>query len=126
MTDTGREPLLSAEAARALLLRVMRDDSEASYCAGWVSGNEFRLWCQVVRDPVVAGELREAILCQPLRELAAVAGGWWVWPEESTQSEPSFLTMSEWLPIYEAHRQRLIAEYGPRGVGGWAAFGGGG
>lgn len=109
---------ISVDSARALLLRVMRDDSEQSYCAGWVVHNEFRLWSQVVRDPVVAGELREAILCLSLRELAAAAGGWWAWPEGSPQHEPAFFPLSEWLPMYAAHREGLIREHGPKGLAG--------
>ena len=110
---------ISVDSARALLLQVMEWDSEDSYCAGWISGNEYRLWCQVVRDPVVAGEVHDLPQYTWLKELAAVAGGWWVWPDEPPASKgPWFLGMPEWLPIYEVHRQELIDRYGPQG---WAA-----
>ena len=124
MTDAKEDEPISVDDARALLLRVMRDDSEESYRAGWVFDNEFRLWSQVVRDPVVAGELREALLCSPLRDLAVVAGGWWAWPEASNQHEPVFVAMSEWLPIYAAHREKVIERYGPEGLGGLRAVAG--
>ncbi len=119
MTDTKEGPSISVETARALLRHVMEWDSEDSYCAGWISGNEYRLWCQVVRDPVVAGEVYDLPQYTWLKELAAVAGGWWVWPDETYPSKGLwFLGMPEWLPIYEAHRQELIDTYGPQG---WAA-----
>ncbi len=116
MTDGNA---ISVDSARALLLQVMEWDSEESYCAGWISGNEYRLWCQVVRDPVVAGEVRDQPIYQQLRELSAAAGGWWVWSHEATSpSGRSFVTLAEWLPMYEAHRQALIEKYGPEGSAG--------
>jgi hypothetical protein len=119
MTDPKEVAPISVETARALLRHVMEWDSEESTCAGWISDNEYRLWCQVARDPVVAGEVLDLPQYAWLRELAAVADGWWVWPHEAWPSEgPWFLNMSEWLPIYEEHRQTLIGRYGPEG---WAA-----
>ena len=82
-------------------------------------GNEYRLWCQVVQDPVVAGEVHDFPVYTWLRELAAVAGGWFVWPHPSPPGEgPWFLPMCDWLPIYEERRRKMIEEYGPTG---WAA-----
>jgi hypothetical protein len=116
MTSASKQ--ISIETAKALLRHVMEWDSEESTCAGWISDNEFRLWCQVVRDPVVAGEVEDLPEYTWMRELAEVAGGWWVWPDEPREEELCFISMSEWLPIYEQHRQEIIDKYGP---GGWEA-----
>ena len=116
MTPANELPSISVETARSLLRHVMEWDSEESTCASWDSGNEYRLWCQVIRDPVVAGEILDGPQYTWLRELAAAAGGWWVWPRETPpQGGPAFLRMSDWLPIYDAHRQTIIETHGPKG-----------
>ena len=110
---------LSVDAARGILRHLMECDSEASYCAGWVVDNEYRLWCQVARDVLVAGELDDNELYDWLRELSEVAGGWWVAPpRESAEDVRAFTTMLEWLPLYEAHRKGIIEKYGPEGWAG--------
>lgn len=116
MNSTTELPTISVETARALLRHVMEWDSEESTCAGWISGNEYRLWCQVVRDPVVAGEVDDLPVYTWLRELAAAAGGWWVWPHPSPPGGPWFLTMADWLPIYEEDRRKMMEKYGPEGL----------
>jgi hypothetical protein len=117
---TGPEkdtPRLSLDTARALLRHVMEWDSEETTFAGWESDNEYRIWSQVVRDPVVAGELVDRQEYTWLRELAGVAGGWWVWPR-ALREGPCFVSMDEWLPGYQARHQKMIEEDGP---GGWGA-----
>lgn len=119
MTDTKAPRTISVETARELLLHLMQWDSEESYAAGWISGNEYRLWSQATRDSVVAGKVGDDQPYRWMQELAVVADGWWVWPYDAMSSPgPSFVGMREWLPIYAAHRQRLIEQYGPEG---WAA-----
>ncbi len=107
------------DTARSLLLRLMEDDSEEEYCAGWVHDNEYRLWAQVARDPVVAGEVHNQPVYRQMQQLSTDAGGWWAWGEE--EGDTVFLEMPKWLALYEVRRQQIINEHGPLGWAGGEA-----
>ncbi len=81
----------------------MSELSETYSCAGWLIGLEYQLW-----DAVTGGEtggnkyLPEEI--ETLKELSAIAGGWWMWMEaddgeNAWECGEIFLTLEEW----EAH-----------------------
>jgi hypothetical protein len=118
MTGTKRDPpSISPDTARAVLLHLMECDSQHNCAAGWTSGNEYRLWSQAIRDPVVAGKVWDYPPHSWMRELSRAAQGWWIWPHDAMSTPgPSFVTMPEWLPIYEARRQKLIEQHGPEGL----------
>jgi hypothetical protein len=80
---------LRARAADHLLL-LMEEISEEEWGAGWMTGLERVLW-ERTRDPRRADKGT-----QLLRELAALADGWWVWTEDDRR----FVPLAEWLPLY--------------------------
>lgn len=108
-----------------LLYQLMSDISERCYFAGWMAGNEFRLWAAVV-DPADNLEYgRRAISPNEVTELRALSetlGGWIVWGDDEMGLKiddwgPYFVPMDEWRARYEyATRdvhQQFSSEPGP-------------
>jgi hypothetical protein len=89
-----------AELAREVLLHRMRQYSEDFHCAGWLGGLEFLLW-----DPPVEADapwtLERKALADECRILGEIAGGWWVYQDETCPAErgPVFITMDRWQEI---------------------------
>jgi len=94
------------------LCATMSDISEACYFAGWMSGLEFAIW-GAMQD----GDLRygtgemDAEQLERCRTLAKELDGWVIWfdddYDESMPVEewgPRFVSMSEWLKIYDGDR----------------------
>lgn len=83
------------------LYELMSDISEDCYCAGWMHGNEFRLW-QAITDPKDDRRYGQSDIeewqVNRLRELSEQTGGWWVWEEDNR----AFISLDEW-------RRRLAA-----------------
>jgi hypothetical protein len=86
------------------LLLVMEEISEEEWCAGWMEGLERILW-ERTRDPRRADQST-----QLLRELAALADGWWVWANVPLE-EPSrrFVPLAEWEPLYAEMAREFAA-----------------
>ncbi len=95
------QPPTYAELAREVLLRRMRDYSEENHCAGWLSGLEFLLWKEPAEDDESLSASTRAELHPELRALAEVAGGWWVYEDETQPAErgPVFISMERWQEI---------------------------
>lgn len=96
--DAGRLELFGYR--KRELYELMSDISEECYCAGWMDGNEFRLW-RAVTDPnddrrYGQSEIEKWQLIR-LRELSELTGGWWVWEDDA-----AFISLDEW-------RRRLAA-----------------
>lgn len=76
------------------LYELMSDISEDLYCAGWMSGNELRLW-QAITDPnddrCYGMGLIEEWQINRMRELSEQTGGWWVWEDDA-----AFISVDEW------------------------------
>lgn len=94
------------EILKDALYQHMSDISEDHYCAGWMSGNEYRLW-NAMTDPdddraYGMGKISDWEVTR-LRELHNAAGGWWYWHDDCLEPElhhdhwgPRFLTTEEW------------------------------
>lgn len=76
------------------LYDLMSEISEDCYCAGWMSGNEFRLW-DAITDPnddrkYGMWQIEEEQVTR-LRELSELTNGWWVWEDDC-----AFIGLDEW------------------------------
>jgi hypothetical protein len=86
----------SGLAARETLAVLMSEISEECYCAGWLIGNEFRLWHAITdtTDDLQygMGEItREQV--EQLRTLSAMCGGWVAWDDKDGAV---FVPLAEW------------------------------
>lgn len=93
-----------------LLYDTMSEISERCYAAGWMQGNEYRLWsaCADPTDPLHygMGEIT-AHEVATLRGLSAEIGGWIHWCDDATHPQlhiddwgPRFVPMLEWVGMY--------------------------
>lgn len=101
-----------AEYAKHELYQLMSDISEDCYCAGWLIGNEYRLW-NAITDPnddrrYGMSEIAEDDIAR-LRELSAHAGGWWMWEDKDDSPGAMFIALAEW----EKHVSGLRAALNP-------------
>ncbi len=90
-----------AELARELLRYKMEDYSEGTRCASWLVDLEFDLWnAAEIKNPSDRQKF-EVSLSKKLRILAEIAGGWWVFEDETVPSKerPVFVSMERWLQI---------------------------
>ena len=112
-TVPPREDLLSryddepALSARETLACLMSEISEECYCAGWLIGNEHRLW-SAMTDPTDdrrygMGEISQEQI-ERLRMLSAMCGGWCAWDDKAGCV---FVPMDKW-------RARIAAIEGKR------------
>lgn len=81
------------------LIDLMSDISEECYCAGWMHGNEYRLWDAITNpnDDRIYGFTKindEQI--ERLRDLSRKLDGWVVWDDEVGER---FVTIEEWERI---------------------------
>lgn len=95
------------------LYELMSEISEECYCAGWMNGNEFRLWRAVI-DPTDdrwygMAEI-EVAQVERLRALSTGIGGWIVWFDDQDDPDlppaqwgPRYVPMADWLKQYEAN-----------------------
>lgn len=93
------------------LYELMSDISEDCWCAGWMSGNEFSLWC-LVSNPSASRQYGQRAICERDRSrLAALAkeiGGWVYWHDDEYEPTlpraewgPRFIAMDAWPARYE-------------------------
>jgi hypothetical protein len=89
-------PSLTQDQCR--LYALMSDISEDCYCAGWMSGNEYRLW-RAVADPSddlgYGMQTIDRSNVRALQHLSDRAGGWIYWHDDDW--EPG-LPSSHWGP----------------------------
>jgi hypothetical protein len=90
-----------AELAREVLLHRMRTYSEEFHCAGWLGGLEFLLWNDVEEDGLDSWIQDRKQLGAECRTLAEIAGGWWVYRDETRPADrgPVFISMERWREI---------------------------
>lgn len=98
-TETQKSPT-RAELARELLLYKMEEYSEDGFCASWLVDLEYELWnaADQPEDPAPLGCWTKST-SKECRILAEIAGGWWVFEDDSRPGEegPVFLPMARWL-----------------------------
>lgn len=89
------------ELAREVLLHRMQDYSEDYHCAGWLSGLEFLLWEGRSDEGASPSAQARSEMRGELHALARIAGGWWVYDDETQPDEsgPVFITTERWLQI---------------------------
>ncbi len=94
-----------AELARDLLLYKMMEYSQDGFCATWLVDLEWELWTEADRPDSLPK--REYILSvsRECRILAEIAGGWWVYEDETRPGEdgPVFVTMARWHELLARH-----------------------
>jgi len=79
---------------------LMSDISERCYCAGWMSGCEYRLWAAIINpdDKRNYGESEISLNeVHRMKELSDEIGGW-IYCSENDYIE-RFIPMNEWLEI---------------------------
>lgn len=112
MADQGRaEEVLVGDARQAVakaLLTLIETISEEYWRAGWFSDIEFSLWSHVNDGPKQEGYAADDLA--PLPILAGLVGGWWTWNRGDVA--PSFVEMSDWLPVYDAWAADYETRYG--------------
>lgn len=93
-----------AELACELLRYKMMEYSEESRCATWLVDLEFQLWQAAEIPNPAATDNYEVSLSKELRVLAEIAGGWWVYEDETQPGirGPVFVPMERWQEILKA------------------------
>ena len=89
------------ELAQEVLLHRMQDYSEDYHCAGWLSGLEFLLWEESTDEGEAPDAQARSEMRGELHALAKIAGGWWVYEDETQPDRPGpvFISMARWLQI---------------------------
>jgi hypothetical protein len=88
--------------ANELLYFRMRQLSETFYSAGWVEDLEFEVWDMAHQEPhQIAGNAVSSDMAKYFRDLAALGGGWWVWPGTAGEEgrHPISIPLSHWQAI---------------------------
>lgn len=88
-----------ADLARELLRYKMEDYSQNGFCASWLVDLEWELWD--AGESKIPGDPRTMTIevSRECRVFAEIAGGWWVWQDETVPAEigPVFIPMARWL-----------------------------
>lgn len=95
-----------ADLARELLRYKMMEYSQDGFCATWLVDLEWDLWRAAEQiDPSPAQEYTIKV-SQECRQLAEIAGGWWVYEDETCPREPGpvFVSSARWQEILEKHQ----------------------
>jgi hypothetical protein len=91
----------AALASEVLLFR-MKLLSQEFYAEPWIDGLEFEVWDMAFNGQKLFGqfEVTES-MSKYFRDLATLAGGWWVHEDESEpgQTGPVFVPMKRWQQI---------------------------
>jgi hypothetical protein len=100
---------------QAQLASLMSFISERCWCAGWISGNEFRLWKAVIEpnDDFCYGFSNiESHQVEEMRKLSREIGGWFTWQDSSNiqESRESFISMNDWLQVYSTFSDQDMFE----------------
>jgi hypothetical protein len=76
---------IRANASKEALKHLMREISEDSYCAGWLSGLESELWKRAFLGLELVpfgGRAIEYSKLETLRILARATNSWWIWDDK--------------------------------------------
>jgi len=97
-----------ADLAHELLRYKMEEYSQDGFCASWLIDLEWDLWLAAEKsdpDPRAQMTIDTSREC---RTLAEIAGGWWVWQDETRPGEPGpvFIPMDRWLQVL-AEKSRI-------------------
>lgn len=91
-----------AELARELLRYKMMEYSQDGFYASWLHDLEYELW-KAADWPSPSDKQAEHIVptSRECRTLAEIAGGWWVYEDETRPDErgPVFIPMARWLQV---------------------------
>lgn len=91
---------MTRETAIGRLMARMLDESEVYWGSSW--GDEYQMWeCEPASRPMLDEDPPEPT---KLKELASIAGGWFVWSEDEEDIE--FVPMDRWLLMYDQWRAR--------------------
>jgi hypothetical protein len=106
------------ECPKRQLYEFMAYLSQDRHFAGWLIGLEYTLWAEVVGDGPKPEDtpwhIYSAEDTLELKRLAALAGGWWADPLNSSgridiNKDTAFVPMAEWLKQYDAYRAARAA-----------------
>lgn len=75
-----------SEKVADMLLAVMEQESEARWCAGWMTDIEYELWEE-----------------DEFRDMGVLAGGWWIWRAGGTE----FIPLKKWRAMVAARSENL-------------------
>jgi len=95
-----------ADLARELLRYKMMEYSQDGFCATWLVDLERDLWNALERvDPSPAGGYAASV-SRECRQLGEIAGGWWVYEDETCPGEPGpvFVSSARWQEILRKHQ----------------------
>lgn len=86
------------ELARELLRYKMLEYSDDFFCATWLVDLEFELWDYAALPNPDSRSEHSVALSKELRVLGEIAGGWWVYEDETCPNEsgPVFISMDRW------------------------------
>lgn len=105
--DPSDGMLSRAALASELLLYRMEQLSEDFCSAAWITDLEFSVWDMAFNDQPLFGniEVTENTV-KYFRDLATLAGGWWVHGDETQADEgrPVFVTSERWQQILAEHQ----------------------
>jgi hypothetical protein len=87
---------MSRETAAARLLLSMLDDS-ANWDSESMPGQPYMLWASIAGSEPNGGRVGSSER-RGLKELAALANGWFIWPEQADEAD--FVPMDRWLFIF--------------------------
>jgi hypothetical protein len=91
----------AALASEVLLFR-MKLLSQEFYAEAWIEGLEFEVWDMAFNGHKLFSRFEVAeTMSKYFRDLATLAGGWWVQEDETCPSDrgPVFITMERWQQI---------------------------
>ena len=95
------------------LVDLMSDISEDAYCAGWNSGNEYRLWAMLA-EPGDSGIYSRTVVTDEqiaeMRRLSELIGGWIEYVCDPTIEHAAwgerFVPLADWLPRFDEFRRK--------------------
>ena len=93
--------------AHECLLYRMRQLSETFYAAQWVDDLEFEVWDMAHKQPYCfADNPVSESMAKSFRDLATLAGGWWVWPKTVGQDGhiEMFIPLEQWLALLDSRQ----------------------
>ncbi len=90
---------------QAELAQLMSDISEQSYAAGWMSGNEYRIWSMLKNNILIDGAYSFSVEQRNnLIFLSKKIGGWIFWDDETYYT---FIDAEAWAHKYECDMPRV-------------------
>ncbi len=109
MNDSTEPSPTRADLARELLRYKMLEYSEDFACATWLVDLEFDVWKWCDEGSSGVGKEYNIRFSRECRALAEIAGGWWVYEDETVPSDdgPVFIPMARWLEKLAERTRRV-------------------